>query len=178
MKTEKNEIAILINECLKKNAKAQHALYQKYANAMYSTAVRMLGETPEAEDALQEAFINAFRNLKKFDARVTFGAWLKRITINVCLNKLRKKKLNWLELDFDIPEETSEHEIQLDPVLLNAAIEKLPTGCRTVFTLKAIEGYKHEEIANELNISLSTSKSQYIRAKELLNYSLKKLIRL
>lgn len=168
----------LIKACLKNNQAAQFQLYKQYSNAMYSTTVRMLGSNEDAEDALQDAFVNAFKHLKKFDGRVTFGAWLKRITINICLNILRKKKLKWLELDFDIPDKKEEEEFKIDPEALNAAIEKLPSGCKTVFTLKAFEGYKHEEIAQELKISLSTSKSQYVRAKKLLNFSLKKLVQL
>lgn len=168
----------LIKDCLKNDQAAQFELYKRYSNAMYSTTVRMLGNNEDAEDALQDAFVNAFKHLKRFDGRVTFGAWLKRITINVCLNKLRKKQLKWLELDFDIPDEKDAEEFSIDPSALNAAIEKLPSGCKTVFTLKAFEGYKHEEIAQELNISLSTSKSQFVRAKKLLNFSLKKLVQL
>lgn len=165
----------LISRCIKKNSGAQKSLYERYSNAMYSTTVRMLGNNEDAQEALQDAFVNAFNNLKRFDGRVTFGAWLKRITINVCLNKLRKNKLNWLELDFDIPDIEPEAELILEPNALNKAIEKLPSGCKTVFTLKAFEGFKHEEIAKELNISLSTSKSQFIRAKKLLSHSLKKI---
>jgi RNA polymerase sigma-70 factor (ECF subfamily) len=144
---------------------------------MYATTLRMLSNIEDAEDALQDAFVNAFNNLNKFDARVTFGAWLKRITINVCLNKLRKTKLKWLELSFEIPDEVEEdYSIDIDSV--KQAIEKLPSGCKTVFLLKTFEGYKHEDIAKELKISLSTSKSQFIRAKKLLSFSLKKFIQL
>lgn len=168
----------LIKACLKHDQAAQFQLYKRYSNAMYSTTVRMLGNNEDAEDALQDAFVNAFKHLRKFDGRVTFGAWLKRITINVCLNKLRKRKLKWLELDFDIPDQREVEEFNIEPEALNAAIEKLPSGCKTIFTLKAFEGYKHEEIAQELNISLSTSKSQFVRAKKLLTFSLKKLVQL
>ncbi len=178
MEKKEKDTNDLIKACLKNNQAAQFQLYKQYSNAMYSTTVRMLGNNEDAEDALQDAFVNAFKHLKKFDGRVTFGAWLKRITINVCLNKLRKKKLKWLELDFDIPDHQEDEEFKIDPAALNAAIEKLPSGCKTVFTLKAFEGYKHEEIAQELNISLSTSKSQFVRAKKLLNFSLKKLVQL
>lgn len=168
----------LIQQCLKQNSTAQYALYERYSKAMYSTTVHMLGHNEDAEDALQDAFVNAFNNLKKFDGRVSFGAWLKKITINVCLNKLRKKNLKWLELDFDIVDNNEDSELVIEPDSLNSAIEKLPSGCKSVFTLKAIEGYKHEEIAKELNISLSTSKSQFIRAKKLLSFSLKNIVRL
>ncbi len=183
MEIKEKDTNDLIKDCLGHNQGAQFELYQRYSRAMYSTCVRMLSTTEDAEDALQDAFVNAFKHLKKFDGRVTFGAWLKRITINVCLNKLRKRKLKWLELDptaygFDIPDITEESDMRIDPEALNGAIEKLPSGCKTVFTLKAFEGYKHEEIAKELNISLSTSKSQFIRAKKLLSFSLKKLVQL
>lgn len=178
MEIKDKDITALISDCLVNNKSAQFELYQRYAKAMYSTTMRMLSNTEDAEDALQEAFVNAFKNLKKFDGRVTFGAWLKRITINVCLNKLRKKQLKWLELDFDIPDAAIDEVPIIDLNELNAAIEKLPSGCKAVFTLKAFENYKHEEIAEALNISLSTSKSQFIRAKKLLSFSLKKLVQL
>lgn len=168
----------LIQRCLGHDRAAQYELYGRYSQAMYSTAVRILGQTDEAEDALQESFFNAFTNLNKYKGSASFGAWLKRITVNVCLNKLRKRKLKWIELDFDLVEE--EHDVQpdLDVKRINEVIQKLPTGCRAVFVLKAIEGYSHEEIADELKISLSTSKSQYIRAKNLLSLSLKRVIEL
>ncbi|UKN03689.1 RNA polymerase sigma factor [Paracrocinitomix mangrovi] len=167
----------LIKQCLGNNTAAQFELYDRYSSAMYTIAVRMLGNNEDAQDALQDAFVNAFQNLRKFDGRVTFGAWLRKITINICLNKLRKSKLKWLELDFDIPDAEDKH-IEIDPKKLHAAIEKLPSGCRTVFTLKAFEDYKHEEIAEALNISLSTAKSQYVRAKKLLSLSLKNMVQL
>lgn len=170
---EKERIARLIEGCLKKQNLSQKALYDHYSKAMFNVAVRILGTVPEAEDALQESFIKMFNNLSKFDGRVTFGAWFKRITINECLNRLRKNNINWMEINKDIPEEQPEEkEVIFSPEKLNEAIAKLPDGCRAVFTLKAFEEYKHEEIAESLNISLSTSKSQFVRAKKLLQQSL------
>jgi len=90
LRAKEVDIKDLIQACLANNPQAQFELYSRYSKAMYSIAVRMLGNTPEAEDALQDAFVNAFKNLKKFDNRVSFGAWLRRILINVCLNKLRQ----------------------------------------------------------------------------------------
>lgn len=168
----------LIKQCLLNDISAQNELYNRYCRAMYSTAVRMMGNNEDAKEALQDAFVRAFKHLRKFDGRVTFGAWMRKITINVCLNRLKKKNLKWIELDFEISDDHPEEPLQIDPALLNDAIEKLPSGCRTVFTLKAIEGFKHEEIAKELNISLSTSKSQFVRARKLLHLSLKKLIQI
>ncbi len=178
MRTTEQDIKTLIEQCLDYDSAAQYELYSRYSKAMYSTSVRILGNNEDAQDALQDAFINAFKNLKKFDHRVTFGAWLKRITINVCLNKVRKKKLKWLELDFDIPDMNDDEPLQIEVTDLNQAIEKLPSGCKMVFSLKTLEGYTHEEIAKALNISLSTSKSQFIRAKKLLRFSLQKVIQL
>jgi RNA polymerase sigma-70 factor (ECF subfamily) len=170
---EKERIARLVEGCLKNQKIAQKALYDQYSKAMFNVAVRILGTVPEAEDALQESFIKMFNSLPKFDGRVTFGAWFKRITINECLNRLRKNKLNWMEVDQEIPEEQPEEkEVLFTSEKLNQAIAKLPDGCRAVFTLKAFEEYKHNEIADSLGISLSTSKSQFIRAKKLLQQTL------
>lgn len=175
MEYSKLSIEELIEHCLKSNPNAQKSLYDRYSNAMYSTTVRILGNNQDAQEALQDSFVNAFASLKRFDNRVTFGAWLRKITINVCLNKLRARKFELLHLDFDIPEENLEEKLTIEPALLNAAIEKLPSGCKAIFTLKAFEGFKHEEISKELNISESTSKSQFVRAKKLLRLSLKKV---
>lgn len=179
MKDKITETDQLIARCLNGEGAAYRQLYEQYCKALYSTSVRMLGNTQDAEDALQEAYVNIFNNLKKFDARVTFGAWAKRITINVCLNKLRKKKLRWIELDFDLAESDDQETMpEISAELLHEVIEKLPSGCKAVFVLKAFEEYRHEDIAKELKISLSTSKSQFVRAKKLLIYSLKKRIRI
>lgn len=170
---EKEKISQLIKGCLKNQKLSQKALYDQYSKAMFNVAVRILATTPEAEDALQESFIKMFNNLSKFDGRVSFGAWFKRIVINECLNRLRKNNINWLEIDQDIPEERQEEkEVVFTTEKLNQAISNLPDGCKAVFTLKAFEEYKHEEIANSLGISLSTSKSQFVRAKKLLQQSL------
>ncbi|MFK7783509.1 MAG: RNA polymerase sigma factor [Crocinitomicaceae bacterium] len=173
MNYSKLTIEELLEHCSKSDPKAQKALYERYSVAMYSTTVRILGNNRDAQEALQDSFVNAFKNLKRFDGRVTFGAWLKKITINVCLNKLRANKFELLHLDFDIADTISDEKLTLEPKLLNEAIEKLPSGCKAIFTLKAFEGFKHEEISKELNISASTSKSQFVRAKKLLQLSLK-----
>lgn len=174
MEYSKLAIEELIEQCLKNDIHAQRNLYDRYSQAMYSTTIRILGNNQDAQEALQDSFVNAFKSLKRFDGQATFGAWLKRITINVCLNKLRARKFELLHLDFDVPEEDSEKELTIEPEVLNSAIEKLPSGCKAIFTLKAFEGFKHQEISKELNISESTSKSQYIRAKKLLRLSLTK----
>jgi len=154
---------------------AQARLYQLYHRAMYNICTRMLGDPVAAEDALQEAFVNAFRKLHLFEGRSTFGAWLKRIVINKCLSHLNRKQYYTEPIDERVMEypdddDGSSNGIELDlvPEKVHAAIKTLPEGCRVVFTLYQLEGYDHQEIAQILGVSVSTSKSQFHRAKKLL----------
>jgi RNA polymerase sigma-70 factor (ECF subfamily) len=125
----------------------------------------------EAEDMLQEAFTQAFVKLDSFRYESSFGGWLKRITINTCINAKNKRKVELSFIDemhkFDAPEidENNEEEVQLTVAGITKAMEKLPEGGRIVFSLYLLEGYDHGEIAQILNITESTSKSQFMRAK-------------
>lgn len=142
---------------------------------MFNICTRMLGDHAAAEDALQEAFINAFNKLHTFEGKASFGAWLKRIVINKCLSKLNKRQLFTTEIEeieHQLPEEQTEKPPVLSPHLVHRAIKTLPQGCRMVFTLYQLEGYDHQEISEILNISVSTSKSQYHRAKKLIKQKL------
>lgn len=129
----------------------------------------MMNAVEDAEDALQEAFINAFKNIDQFKGDATFGAWLKRIVVNQCLNQLRGQKHNSLSLEeVQLPDLVSSSEDELPELSVNAvkeAIRGLPDGFRVVLSLYLLEGYDHQEIASILGISTSTSKSQYSRAK-------------
>lgn len=146
-------------------------LYNLYSRAMFNVAMRILNSREDAEEALQDAFTEAFLKLRTFRYESTFGSWLKRIVINRCINLVRKKKmilvgteeLNNLPV---IPDEENDTDsIQLEVNRVIRAMELLPNGFRIVFSLYMIEGYDHEEIAGILNISESTSKSQLHRAK-------------
>lgn len=122
----------------------------------------------EAEDMLQEAFTQAFLKLDTFRYESTFGAWLKRIVVNTCINAINKKKVELTYCDeiYDnrlVTEEPSEEQMSIENI--TRAMEMLPPGGRTVFSLYLLEGYDHGEIAQILNISESTSKSQFMRAK-------------
>ena len=172
-----NDIQHTIKACLRGDPRAQQSLYQQYVKAMYHLAVRMVSDRMEAEDVVQEAFIKVFKNLHQFKGESTIGAWIKKITINIALNKLQKQqKVQWVEEDA-IPEQPPETE-QPQPAWkvsdIHAAIKALPAGSRVVVTLHLLEGYQHQEIAQILNISTSTSKSQYARGKKLLQQLLKK----
>lgn len=162
----------LIHQCIRGNSRAQYRLYKLYSKAMYNICIRMLSNRHEAEDILQEAFISAFRNLKSFKGDSTFGAWLKRIIINKCISQLRKNKPVWVEIengDFEKsnPYDSSDYSA-LNPEYIHQAIKELPEGSRVIFNLFAVEGFKHKEIAAMLDISESTSKTQYLRARSIL----------
>ena len=165
----------LIEECKKGNSIAQFRLYNQYSKAMFNLAYRMTGSREDAEDLLQEAFVECFRNLDSFRFESTFGAWLKSIVINRSINHLRKKKINLELFDNipDVPEESDENEPRYDPQTITKCIEELPDGYRIILTLYLLEGYDHSEISQITGITESTSKSQYSRAKEKLRQMLK-----
>lgn len=159
--------------------KAQYELYQQYNKAMYNISVRMMGNEGDAQDVLQDAFIDAFKNLDYYRGESTFGAWLKRIVINKCINAIKKKKLDLVPMEDkmfaladDSPQPTN-HDY--DMAVVNEGIKRLPDGYRTVFSLYAVEGYDHGEIAHIIGVTESTSKSQYNRAKKKLREILEEL---
>lgn len=160
----------LIRQSIEGSRKAQYKLYQQYARAMYNICIRMMPGVEDAEDMLQESFAEAFRRLHTFRFESTFGAWLKRIVINRCINEMRRRKadLKYFE-DMHLfegkPEENMEETgLSVDKVRL--AMKELPNGSRMIFSLYLLEGYDHLEIAEILNISVSNSKSQYMRARQ------------
>ena len=167
--------APLIEECRKGNSRAQFRLYNQYAKAMYNIAYRMLNNREDAEDILQETFVDCFRNINSFRFESTFGAWLKRILINKCINHLQKKRID-LTLTDELPNigYEEEDETVYDISKITRGIEMLPDGYRVILSLYLLEGYDHSEIAQILGISESTSKSQYSRAKEKLRSQLAK----
>ena len=167
--------APLIEECRKGNSRAQFRLYNQYAKAMYNIAYRMLNNREDAEDILQETFVDCFRNINSFRFESTFGAWLKRILINKCINHLQKKRID-LTLTDELPNigYEEEEETVYDISKITRGIEMLPDGYRVILSLYLLEGYDHSEIAQIMGISESTSKSQYSRAKEKLRSQLAK----
>jgi RNA polymerase sigma factor (sigma-70 family) len=169
----------LIKGCLKGDQQAQLRLYNKYVQAMYNLVIRMHPHPMDAEDILQESFVKVFKNLPSFSGEATLGAWIKKIVINTCLNFLRKKKrLSFIQMEAitDYSEETEKKEASVDMATIHHAVKQLPEGCRVVFSLHLLEGYQHKEIAKILDITESTSKSQYHRAKRLLRKQLKKSV--
>ncbi len=167
----------LVERCKRGDSRAFETIYQKYAKAMYNTSLRIVNHTGDAEDVMQEAFTDAFRSLEDFHYKSTFGAWLKRIVINKSINQLRKRKMDLIDIEKtnigNLPEEDGldEQEMQLKVEDIKKAVALLPNGYRTVLTLYLFEGYDQEEIAEILQVSHATVRTQYMRAKKkLLQY--------
>lgn len=144
-------------------------LYLLYAKAMFNSCLRMLNDEEEAKDCLQESFTNAFLNISNFDFRVSFGAWLKRIVLNNCINVLKSKKAEFEFFDINDYDEAEENIEKDEPAYtvetITNAMMQLPKGSQSIFSLYLLEGYDHEEISEILGISTSTSKSQLMKAK-------------
>jgi len=161
----------VIESCIRGDVRAQYQLYSLYSRAMYNICFRMTGLREEAEDMLQESFSYAFSKLGSFRFESSFGAWLKRIVVNTCINHLKKKRVDLVYADThndpepeDEPVDYGEIRLKTDNVL--KAMDELPQGYRVVFSLYLLEGYDHAEISEILGITESTSKSQFLRAKK------------
>ncbi|HEY4324614.1 MAG TPA: sigma-70 family RNA polymerase sigma factor [Mucilaginibacter sp.] len=161
----------LVVECKQGSKKACYELYRLYAKAMLNVAFRIVGNIAEAEDVLQEAFLDAFNKVKDFRQDTTFGLWLKQIVVNRSINLLRKRKLALIEMEGEQLENIAEEdfeddeETQYKAARVKEAIKELPEGYRLVISLYLLEGYDHEEIGQILNISENTSRTQFLRAK-------------
>lgn len=170
----REEIEHIIKGCRQNRRKAQKQLYELYCDAMYTTAFRILKNVEEAEDALQEAFLDVFRHISSFRGDSTIGAWIKTIVVRRSLKKL--KGLRFTEnIDENGSEVPPDYLDDLSGEYLEQMILSLPEGYRTVFLLVEVEGYKHKEAGEMLGISESGSKSQLSRAKQLLRKKIEKI---
>ena len=165
-------ITDIVEQCKRNSRKAQLQLYNKYCDGMYIVAMRFVKDTMEAEDIVQEAFIKAFTKLEQFKGDVTFGAWLKRIVINKCIDTIKSKKQQVTELDevhLKVVDTAYEDEWLVDDAItldeVKQAINELPDKYRYVVMLYLIEGYDHQEIAQILNITEVASRTQLSRGK-------------
>ncbi len=159
----------LIRDLKKKKSKAQHLVFQQYGDYLYRICFRYMGNRDDAQDSLSKGFLNILTKISETnisDEKV-LKAWMKKVIINQCLMELRKRKLFFLELE--LIEEIEESPIYADSKIIEADLVRmvfnLPTGYRTVFSLYVIEGYKHDEIAEKLGITVGTSKSQLRKAR-------------
>lgn len=159
----------LVAACKRGDRQAQFKLYQLYSKAMYNTALRIVKDDDEAADVLQDAFIDAFHRLDGFRQESTVGLWIKQIVVNKSISALRKRKVEFTSLSGDeesiAEDDFVEEDLAYQVESIRQAIGQLPEGYRLVLTLHLIEGYDHEEIAHILQITESTSRSQYMRGK-------------
>lgn len=157
--------------------RAAFKLYDSYSKSMFNTLVRISGDTEVAKDLLQESFVKAFQHIDSLKEAKMFSGWLKRIVINTGIAYTRKKQYIYESIEDRSEDGTLGNEENMEAIMnetqIHQAIKELPDGCRTVLCLYLLEGLKHSEISEELNISVSTSKTQYRHAKVLLK---KKLI--
>lgn len=173
--------SLLVEQCRAQNPRAQMALYKQYCDGMFIVASRYLKNTAEAEDAMQVAFIKAFKKIEQFKGDVTFGAWLKRIVINTCLDALKKKRVYLEEINDEtlrIEDEEDTNWVVEDGTTMeeiHGAIEKLNPNYKSVVQLFLLEGYDHQEIAQVLDITESASRTNLHRGKIQLKQQLKHL---
>jgi len=159
----------LVEQCKTGNASSQYELYGLYVDAMFNVGLRFLGNKEDAEDIVQDSFVDAFKKLHSFKYESSFGAWLKRIVINKSINHLKMKRVDAVAIETHEYHLADEEPIEADVIDLKKVqlgIAQLPDGYKQIINLYLIEGYDHVEIGEILGISTSTSKSQYHRAKK------------
>lgn len=165
----------LIESCRKMDKKAQLEIYQLYCKAMYNSSLRIVNNNADAEDIMQDSFLDAFNKLHMYSESGSFGAWLKRIVINKSLDFLKAKKnirqledtkVELMEITDLQEEENDIVEIDAQLMEIKQALDRLPYHYKIIVTLYLIEGYDHDEIARILNISYENVRVRYIRAKK------------
>jgi RNA polymerase sigma factor (sigma-70 family) len=161
----------LIKGCIKQDPSCQRLLFEQYAGKMMTVCLRYAHDSMEAEDMLQEAFIRVFNYIDQFKFEGSFEGWIRRVVVNTALKQLQKKRLSFSEINDNTqqaPRLESYAYSNLGEEELMKLISQLPDGYRTIFNLNVIEGYSHEEIAKMLDIQPSTSRSQLVKARKML----------
>lgn len=169
---------ILLKGCLRGDRALQKELYLKYKSSMFGICLRYSKDYSEAQDLLQDGFIQIFKDLHQYKPIGPLGGWMRRVVINVALQHIRRKKKLFSDVDITTLSEKYESDDDIEGDLRAEAllkmVQQLPEGYRTVFNLYVVEGYPHKEIAEKLGISENTSKSQLSRAKAALRKMLEK----
>jgi RNA polymerase sigma-70 factor (ECF subfamily) len=176
---------MLVDRARKGDQQSIYRLYKMYVRAMYNVSIRIVTNQLDAEDILQESFASAFCNLGAYKGEATFGAWLKQIVINKSINHVKKQKIWFADTEqlFETKDIPDEDELsgdamftKISPEMIHEAIKTLPAKAKMVLTLYLLEERQHKEIARMLDISESTSKSQYQRARKLLQERLLEMV--
>jgi RNA polymerase sigma-70 factor (ECF subfamily) len=158
----------LVESARRNDMRAFEQLYRLHSGRIYALCFRLCNDREIAEDLTQESFVLAWRKLDSFRGESAFGSWLYRISTNVALSYLRKRKPLTSSLDYEDYEQVENSSPPEEQMNLEAAISKLPDGARMVFVLYSIEGYSHKEISSTLKIATGSSKAQLHRARQLL----------
>lgn len=172
------ELKKIIESCVSGDVRAQEKLYNMFAPKMFGVCLRYSKDTTEAEDSLQEGFVRVFTYVNKFRHEGSFEGWMRRIMVNVSLEKYRKQHLMYPVEDISIYELPNYADDILDKISVKELIEqiqKLTPRYRMVFNLYVLEGMNHKEISKEMNISVGTSKSNLARARGILKNKVKEL---
>lgn len=168
----------IIQGCRKGDRKAQKALFSKYKSMLFKICLRYAADRYQAEDFLQDGLIKIFSNLYQYKPTAAFGAWIRTIMVNVCLQHLRKEKrmFKTQELNEQIDQYDASEALFTDDrtEAVMKMVQRLPRGSRLVFNLYLMEGYSHKEVAKELGITASGSRAQLTRAKTMLRKMLEK----
>jgi len=169
----------LVRGVLQGSSAHQSALYRQYSVPMFRVLLRFSRDKSEAEDMMQDGFVRVFRDIGQFRGDGALGGWIRRIMVNTALSHLRKQRDFVKDVPDFAPYEARFHTEEdfasnLDAQTLLGYLQRLPPGYRAVFNLYAIEGFSHEEIAEQLGITIGTSKSQLFKAREFLKKILDK----
>jgi len=173
------EDSALVKKCIKGDARAQRALFEKFAPKMLGVCMRYAKNSDQAEDILQDGFVKVFTKLSNYSGNGSLEGWIRRIIVNTALDEIRRN----IKFQNNISVDDVDYKLELDSHIVEGLaaedlmkiINDLPDGYRIVFNMFAIEGYSHKEIAMQLNISENTSKSQYSRARAYLKNKLEEL---
>lgn len=171
----------LIAECKNGNRAAHKQLYNMHKVKMYTLCMRYMSNKQDAEDMLQEGWVKVFKQIDTYDSnKGTFYGWIRKIFVNTNLEFLRKKRIKFNDLVENLNDKSTSYESdvfdQMSLKELVKLLQSMPNGYRSVFNLYAIEGYTHREIGEILNISPNTSKTQLMKAKQMLQTKVKLLI--
>jgi RNA polymerase sigma factor (sigma-70 family) len=169
----------VIEGCKKKKRYYQGLLYRRFAPKMYGVCMSYAKNREQAQDILHDSFLKIFRNIDSYTKQGSFEGWMRRIVTNTAIDHVRKKSntISLISEDFPDTEGLKEEPISIGMSELQAQVARLPSGARMVFNLYTLEGMTHHEIAEKLNISTGTSKSQFSRARHMLQVWMKELIK-
>ncbi len=167
----------LVEGCIREDRICQRELWDRYSKKLMSLCLRYCNSQEEAEDALMEAYVKIYDNLKNFRFQSSLETWMRRVSVNLCINKIRARKHIWTSISDDEYrigyKDDAFDNLQVQHIM--KMVEGLPVGYRTVFNLYAIEGYSHKDISEMLGIDEGTSRSQFAKARKALQIQIDKL---